>query len=344
MSTLSRSPAISSFLIGACGAGLAALLGLPAPYLVGPAVAVTIVSLCGLRLAVPVLLRNTAFLAVGLSMGSGVTPDVLRAAQAWPLSFIALIAASVLLLSSAYGVLRRLFGYDTMTAVLAACPGHLSYVLSLAASTKSDLASVSIIQSVRVLALTLLVPVLVEVSGAIGEGHYTPPPAVGMLALVAMALPALGLGLLLQKVKVPAALLVGGMLVSSVAHLTGAVTGTIPLWVQVPVYITLGCLIGTRFSGVALADLRNAFAAGAVVTVLVCAISAAIALAVASLLDVPLGAALIAFAPGGLETMAAMAVILNADPAYVGTHHILRLIFLSILMPLVLSRAKRSGQ
>lgn len=79
-------------------------------------------------------------------------------------------------------------------------------------------------------------------------------------------------------------------------------------------------------------------------TVLVCAVSAAIALAVSSLLDVPLGAALIAFAPGGLETMAAMAVILNADPAYVGTHHILRLIFLSVLMPFVLSRAKRSGQ
>lgn len=262
MSILSGSPAIATFLIGACGAGLAALLGMPAPYLVGPALAVTMFSLFGMKLVVPVLLRNAAFLVVGLSMGSGVTPEVLHAARAWPLSFMALAFASLLLLFSAYILLRRVFGYDSITAALAACPGHLSYVLSLAASTKSDLASISIIQSVRVLALTLLVPLLVEMSGAMGEGQYTVPPAVSLLGLAAMAVPAFGLGLLLQKVNVPAALLVGGMLISSAAHLTGAVTGIIPLWLQVPVYVTLGCLIGTRFSGVALADLRNAFAAG----------------------------------------------------------------------------------
>lgn len=340
---MSLNPSLSfclTLLIGAGGAGLAALAGLPAPYLVGPAVAVTLFSLFGLRLAVPNLLRNAAFLSVGLSMGSGVTPQVIEAAKAWPASFLTLLAASVLLLSSAYFVLRRVFRYDAITAVLAACPGHLSYVLSLAASTKSDLASISIIQSVRVLALTLLVPLMVEFSGATGEGTAVLPVAVGLLPLVAMALPALALGILLQRWKMPAALLVGGMLVSAGAHLTGAVTGVIPLWLQIPVYVVLGCLIGTRFSGVALADLRNAFAAGAAITVLSGALSAGIALAVSYSLDVPLGAALIAFAPGGLETMSAMAVILHADPAYVGTHHILRLIFLSVLMPFVLSRQR----
>jgi uncharacterized protein len=330
-----------TLLIGACGAGFAAVLGLPAPYLVGPALAVTVFGLFGLRLAVANPLRNAAFLAVGLSMGSGVTPEVLEAAKAWPASFVALAVASVLLLSSAYAVLRRVFRYDAVTASLAACPGHLSYVLSLAASTRSDLASISIIQSVRVLALTLLVPLMVEFGGAVGEGaSYAAPAAVGLLALAGMALCALGLGLLLQKLKVPAALLVGGMLVSAGAHLTGVVTGVIPIWLQIPVYVVLGCLIGTRFSGVALADLRGAFVAGAVVTALVGALSAGMALAVSQLLDVPLGAALIAFAPGGLETMAAMAVILHADPAYVGTHHILRLIFLSVLMPFLLSRQR----
>ncbi|MCJ9753740.1 AbrB family transcriptional regulator, partial [Neorhizobium sp. BETTINA12A] len=56
---------------------------------------------------------------------------------------------------------------------------------------------------------------------------------------------------------------------------------------------------------------------------------------------VPLDAALIAFAPGGLETMSAMAVMLHADPTYVGAHHVLRLMFLSVLMPVVLGKEAR---
>ena len=325
---------ILTLALGAGGAFLAYRLEVPAPYLVGPAAVVT------LRAAVPGRLRDLAFLAVGLSMGSGVTPEGLAATRQWPLSFLALFLMTVLLLVAGWWLLRKVFRYDDLTAMLAACPGHLSYVLSLAAGTKSDLASVSIIQSVRVLALTLLVPLIVEIQGLSPPENLAVPMSVGPIAVLLMALPAYALGYGLQRISVPAALLVGGMIVSSTAHLTGIVEGVIPLWLQVPVYVVLGCMIGTRFAGVSAADLKRSFVAGMSITVAVGLLSAVIALAVSEWLDIPLDAALIAFAPGGLETMAAMAVILHADPAYVGTHHILRLVFLSILMPLLLSRKR----
>ena len=47
---------------------------------------------------------------------------------------------------------------------------------------------------------------------------------------------------------------------------------------------------------------------------------------------------LIAFAPGGLETMAAMAVMMHVDATYVGAHHVIRLLFLSVFMPLLMRR------
>ncbi|MGE6743294.1 AbrB family transcriptional regulator [Allorhizobium pseudoryzae] len=326
--------------LGAGGAFVASLLDMPAPYLVGPAAVVTVASVAGLKAAIPSRLRDLAFLAVGLSMGSGVTPDVLAATRQWPLSFVALLFMTVLLLALGWVLLRKVFRYDDLTAMLAACPGHLSYVLSLAAGTKSDLASVSIIQSVRVLALTLLVPLIVEIQGLSPPGNLALPKSVGPVAVLLMALPAYGLGQVLQRVRVPAALLVGGMIISSAAHLTGMVEGVIPFWLQMPVYVVLGCMIGTRFAGVSAGDLKRSFLAGLSVTVVVGLFSAIIALAVSHGLDIPLDAALIAFAPGGLETMAAMAVILHADPAYVGTHHILRLVYLSILMPLLLARKR----
>jgi uncharacterized membrane protein AbrB (regulator of aidB expression) len=97
-------------------------------------------------------------------------------------------------------------------------------------------------------------------------------------------------------------------------------------------------MIGSRFSGVSVRALRTAFVAGGVVTVVVVVLAAMIAALVSHIADVPVDAALIAFAPGGLETMAAMAVMLNAQPTYVGAHHILRLLLLSGLMPYVLRR------
>lgn len=322
---------------GLLGAWVAQALGLPAPFLLGPAALVTMGSLSGLRFAVPIAIRNVAFLAVGLSMGASVTPQVIAAAWAWPLSFLMLIAMSAFLLFLVFFMLRRSFGYDAMTAMLASCPGHLSYVLSLAAGVKSDLVSVGVVQSVRVLALTLLVPLFVELSDPAPAMSAIAIKSMSAVVVFAMALPALGIGLVLQKWGVPAALLVGGMLVSSSLHVTGIVEGTIPVWVQLPVYVVLGSMIGARFSGVSFADLRKAAFAGTAVTLVAGVVSILVSLAVSAWLDIPLPAALIAFAPGGLETMAAMAVILNADPAYVATHHIVRLVFLSFLMPAMIA-------
>ena len=327
--------------LGALGADIAQALALPAPYLIGPAAVVTAGSLYGLDLRVPHIIRNIAFLSVGLSMGAGVTPDVMAAARAWPLSFITLIAMSLALLLMVYAVLRTAFRYDPMTSMLAACPGHLSYVLSLAAGVKSDLVSVGVIQSVRVLALTLLVPLFVELTTPYAPFSVLAVPSITPLVLLAMALPGYVLGRGLQRLNVPAALLAGGMVVSSTAHLTGAVEGGIPQWLQVPVYVVLGSMIGSRFAGVSLQDLKSACFAGLAVTVIAGIISAIVALGVSHLLGIPLAAALIAFAPGGLETMAAMAVILHADPAYVGTHHIVRLIFLSFLMPAMIAWVRK---
>nr|CAD6604890.1 ammonia monooxygenase [Rhizobium sp. TCK] len=323
--------------LASAGAIAAYLLGLPAPFLIGPASAVSIAGLAGLRLSIPTSVRNACFVAVGLSMGAGLTPEVFVAARTWPLSFLLVPVTIVILLYSATWILQRFFGYDRTTALLAASPGHLSFVLSLAADTRSDLLAVGVIQSVRVLALTLTVPLIVEVLGLVGTApHPAATMAIWPLAISFAA--ALGLGWVLMRLRVPAALLMGGMIASGSAHLSGMVEGNLPAWILIPTYVLLGGMIGSRFSGVSLRALRTAFVAGGVVTVVVVVLAALIAALVSHIADVPVDAALIAFAPGGLETMAAMAVMLNAQPTYVGAHHILRLLLLSALMPYLLRR------
>lgn len=328
-------------LLGTAGAAAAIVVGLPAPYLIGPAVVITVAGLFGLTLRVPIQLRKICFVVVGVSMGTSVTPDVVVAARTWPLSFVMVPISVVLLLYASCWMLQRIFRYDRTTALLASSPGHLSYVLSLAAETRGDLRTVSIAQSVRVLALTITTPLIVEVFGLAATEPAVPVVAMSMPVLLATLGVSIVVGLLFLRWQFPAALLLGGVAVSIGTHVTGLVAGGVPNWLLIPTYVILGSMIGTRFSGVSLGAIRTAFIAGAVVTVLVMALAAAIAFGVSHVTGIPLAAALIAFAPGGLETMAAMAVMLHADPTYVGAHHVLRLMVLSVLMPLVLGKDAR---
>lgn len=328
-------------LVGSIGALVASLLDIPAPFLSGPAVAVTITGLAGVKLGIPIYIRNACFVIIGISMGTSVTPSVVDAAKTWPLSFIVVLLAVVIMLYVAYWILHYGFGYDRATAMLGASPGHLSYIISLSADTKSDSATVSIVQSVRVLALTLSVPLIVEFFELVSTEPAVANPPMGMVALALTIVASLLTGWLFLRWKFPAALLLGGVAVSISTHITGLTQGGVPLWLGLPVYVLIGCLIGTRFSNVSLMDVRKGFVAGIVVTVAVMVVAGSIAWMIARVTGVPLNAVMIAYSPGGLETMAAMAVMMHADTAYVGSHHVLRLLFLSVLMPFVMGRDAR---
>jgi uncharacterized membrane protein AbrB (regulator of aidB expression) len=52
--------------------------------------------------------------------------------------------------------------------------------------------------------------------------------------------------------------------------------------------------------------------------------------------------AFIAFAPGSVDAMMLLALALHTDPVYVGAHHIVRIFFVSVTMPLLAQRAARA--
>jgi uncharacterized membrane protein AbrB (regulator of aidB expression) len=71
------------------------------------------------------------------------------------------------------------------------------------------------------------------------------------------------------------------------------------------------------------------------------AVASVFAVAASVLLSLPIGDVVMAFAPGALEAMTTLAFALNLDPAYVGTHHIARLIFVSLVVPVVVHAMRR---
>ena len=330
----------ATLLVGAAGAVLFWLIGFPAAMLTGPAAAVSVATLLGVPTGIPPLLRDAVFIVLGVQIGSTVTPEVVAVVRAWPVSLAILTVAILIVLLVGRFMLMRGFGYDRLTAFLAATPGHLSFVLALSADLAADVQRVALVQSVRVLLLTLFVPILVALWGI--EGTAVAPDhgalSVSMLGVIFPA--SLALGLVFQRLRVPAALLLGAMAVSAIGHGSDMTPGTLPTWLTVAGFVCMGSLIGTRFAGLDRRGLSEAFLAGVATTVLACSVAAFGAWLAAGLLGVPAAALLLAFAPGGVEVMAAIAVETGLEPALVVAHHVFRLLVLGLVVPLFLLRGK----
>jgi membrane AbrB-like protein len=283
----------------------------------------------------PAPLRNAAFVLLGVSMGASVTPETVEQMRAWPLS-LALLAGSVAAtLGAGSFYLQRVHGWDPVTARFASIPGALSSVLVLAATSAADLPRVALAQSVRLFTLVALMPSILSLWGQGRAAARAMAPAASTAPELAVTL-AVGAALaaVLAWLRVPGGVLLGAMVASGVLHGTGIVEGRLPPGILVLGFVATGAVIGERFRGTSLANLRRTLpgAIGSVLLALV--LSAGFAAAGAWWLGLSFGQLWLAYAPGGVEAMAIMALALGLDPAFVGAHHVVRILGLNLLSPL----------
>ncbi|WP_165390237.1 AbrB family transcriptional regulator [Thalassococcus sp. S3] len=329
---------VLAFAMAGVGAMVGFYLNFPAYLLTGSALFVSVATLAGLRLEIHPLVRDAAFLVLGTGIGSLVTAETLGAIATWPFAFVVLAVALVATMGLCQWLLRTVFGFDVRSATLASAPGHLSYVIAMSAEMGIDPLRVTVVQSVRLLALTLLVPVLalvlgVEIAGNPLSGNSVLP----WLDFAALLFISLFVGLLMKRFGLPAPLLVGALFVSSVAHGASWTTGGLHPSLGLVAFVLLGALIGTRFSGIGWTAFRGAVGAGVAVTLISGAIALAASVPVAVLLGMPISTVLAAFAPGGFETMVALGAVLGANPSFVAATHVVRLALLTGLVPLMLA-------
>lgn len=328
-----------SLLIGAFGAFVGWGLSVPVYVLIGPALAVALASLMGLRCDVAGPARYVAFIVIGIGVGSGVDPRATDAMIRWPVAFVVLVVVLGVIMWAGPLLLRRGFGFRGGGAVLAASPGHLSFVMAMSVALETDVTRVVVTQAVRILSLTVLVPFValfmgVEIAGT-GLRQGAAMQGWHVLALAAVSVP---VALLFARLNIPVPVLIAAMIVSALAHVRDTVPGVLPGWLGIAGFVVIGTMIGSRFSGVTLAQLRRAAGAGLAMTGLSVLVSVAAAIPVAAYLDMEVSHVLIAFAPGGLETMLAMGVVLGADPGFVAAAHVVRLLVLAMMLPLCLRR------
>lgn len=312
------------------------LLALPAAWVSGPMLATAALALCGVRVVMPQQLRQPVLLLLGIAMGAAVTPAVVAELPRWPWTLLGVILTLPLVMTALMGYYRKLSGADRITAFMASVPGSLGFVLALAIEVKADVRQVALVHAIRLFLLVLILPVVVTMGGATA----TVVPATAQLShdpgqIAVLIGASLALGGVLHLCRMPSSLMVGGMIGSAVLHGTGFSHATLPQPVLSGCLLVLGAMIGTRFAGTPPRQLLQMLPTAVGGTLIAAILATGLAALVGWLTGFGFGQMVMAYAPGGLEAMVFVAMALGYDPAFVGGHHLFRVLFTAFTLPLV---------
>jgi uncharacterized protein len=325
---------LETLVIGAAGGALFLWAHLPGGLISGAMIAVGIAAIAGRPLVVPPVLTQTVLVLLGISLGSLVSRQLLQHIGAYPLT-IALLALATF--CSTFGsslYLQRVHGWDRTSAFLAGSPGALSQITMLAIERGADVSAIAVVQTMRVIILTAALPMLLA---ATGIASSSPPAAAAAIAspleLAGLIGASVAVALLLRLVKFPASWMFGAMIGSSVLHGTGVIEGGLPPWVRAIALVGIGALIGARFARMRPKTLFSHVNAALGSFAVAIAISAVFVAVIALTTHVRLADIVVAFAPGAMDAMLALALTLHIDPIFVGAHHLSRFVFVTIAIP-----------
>ena len=332
-----------TLLTAAAGALMFQLLGLPGGLVSGSMLAVAVAALAGRPLRVPLSLARVCFVLIGMLLGAVVTPETLHGIASWPLSVALLIASSTIMFIGTACYLRWVHGWDALSALLGASPGSMAQVMALSAELHADIRGVAIVHVMRVLLIVVGLPSglalfgsAIGTAGIVRGGTVSSFTELAILVIVSSAV-----ALLMLRIRFPGGLMFGPMAGSGVLHGTGFIHASLPWWLGSAGVVTLGAVAGARFANTSprllLGYLGAAFGSFAVATV----VAAAFALLVVALLPFRLADVAVAFAPGAQDTMMVLALALHLDPVYVGAHHLVRFLVVSLAVAVAARRLAR---
>jgi membrane AbrB-like protein len=320
--------------IGTIGGLLFLVAGLPGGLISGAMLAVAFAAMMGRPLSVPPHFAQAVLVILGISLGALMSRQLLQHLSTYPLTIAVLALATFCTTFGSSLYLQHFHGWDRTSAFLAASPGALSQIVLLAIEKGADMPAIAVVQTLRVIILTAALPLVLTLTGITSSSAPTLSQTVASpMGLAGLIGASVAVSLLLRMVSFPASWLFGAMIGSSVLHGTGLIDGGLPPFVRGVALIGIGTLIGSRFARMRIKTLLGHLNAGLGSFVTACLITLVFVAIVALTTNVRLADILVAYAPGAMDAMLALALTLHIDPIFVGVHHLSRFIFVTIATP-----------
>ena len=341
--------------IGTAGGYAAGQIGTPLPWLLGSMLATAAALALGVRvrgepLDFPQTVRLVFIMIIGVGIGGTAQPGMLAEVADWWPSLVAVGVYVGIAQAANYILFRRLARYDKPTAYYCSAPGGLIESVQLGEEAGGNPALLTVQHFSRIALTVTMVPMIYwalrgeAVGSAAGVTLDVAHVEIGLLDALILAACALVGGFGGRWIGLPASIITGPIILSAAAHASGLVQAQPPDWMIAVAQLLIGIGLAMRFKGMDRKLLVQGIGLGVLSVGVMLGIGAVIAGALAAMGDHSFQILLMCFAPGGVVEMGLIALSLNASPVMVTLHHILRIGFTVIAVPLAGRRVLRDDR
>lgn len=317
----------------ALGAGVAVLLSLPLPWMIGALLATAVSKMAGSPGACHPAFRNGGQWVIGASLGFYFTADMLRVI-AVNLPFIVagmLFALGLGALGSL--ILRTLGGTDFKTAWFASSIGGASEMTLLAERYRARTDLVASAHSLRMLMVVVIIPFAFRALGIHGDQSAVPETvrifdAAGMLILMAMTG---AMGYVFQRLRLPNAWVLGPLLVAGLLTSNGIVLSHLPTEVTNVGQLLIGWSLGDKFGPEFFRRAPRYLSVVAFSNTVNIVLAFAFSYVLFLLSGIPFPTLVLGTSPGGIAEMAITAKVLMLGAPVVTSFHVVRMVFVLLV-------------
>lgn len=326
-----------SIAIGAFGGLVAVAVGAPMPFLLGSFAASVVFAigdfgLFKLKPHLPMPLRNLFVAVIGVMIGGNFHPGIFADADRIWFPALGILIFIHLAICMNFFIFRVIGGYDRPTAFFSSTPGGLIESVALGEKAGGDAQKLSLQQFLRISLVITVLPFIFQiwtgqkVGSAAGMSLATTSQAPGIVDWLVFTFCAI-VGLYGGRmIRLPAALLIGPMILSGLAHYFGLVSSGPPHWVIATAQVIVGAGMGLRVKGFQMSRILQAFSLAVLSVSAMLALAALLVLLLSYVSDEPIKVLFLSFAPGGVTETALIALSLDANPVFVTTLHVFRIV------------------
>jgi hypothetical protein len=315
-----------TLLIATLGALVCVALHTPLPWLIGPLVAVALVSMLHGGLAAPPAARELGQWAIGVALGLYFSPDVMREIVRLAPWLAAAVLFAMALGACGAWLLQRATESDPTTSFFAMAIGGASEMATQALRHGGRVDRVAAAHSLRIMLVVLIVPLTFNALGVSGADPYQPLARsfdpLGFAVLVAVTL---GAAAAMQRMGSPNSWMIGPLLVAAMITASGHTFSSLPVVVVNAGQLLIGIALGTHFTREFFRAAPRFLLAVAAITVLYLLAGVAFGAVLALGADLPWPTAVIATTPGGIGEMALTAKALQLGVPIVTAFHAIRM-------------------
>ncbi|TXY03253.1 AbrB family transcriptional regulator [Vibrio mimicus] len=319
---------IQIIVIAAVAAGAGTLLSIPlSEMFIAAGLIIVLHKKRFLTIHTPKWLLLFVQIVLGISVGATISLTELGTTLTIPV-IVGLVCCLTLQIISSYLWLTKREGWTPFESLLGAVPGAMAAILVISESSQKPSTKVVYSHSVRLMILTLLALFISNSApdAVTVEGSLT---AYAWLIFFTLALVSLLLGKASTLLGIPAPYMLAALLVTaSFNSFSTGIEMQLPKWMVLFATALLGILIGSRIADTTLREAMAYSRAGFMVTMIGLLVAVGVSGVFSILLDQSWVVLLLAWVPGSVEAMTAVALLLGMEPAFVMINHALRLLLL----------------